>query len=159
MLRPGPYLVLAAALAACDPGSLYDGPVIGADGDIFVCEREVAVPGTGHHNPGMPCLTSGCHRQGTGPEYTVGGTLYDSNSGNFPFPGATIVVIDGDGNRFELPTAENGNFWSAEPMVFPLLLRASQCPLDESMISLSQSGDCNRGGCHGPTDERVSLSD
>jgi len=159
MLRPGLAVTAAALLAACDPGSLYDGPVIGADGDIFVCEPEVATSGTGHHNPGMPCLTSGCHRQGTGPEFTVGGTLYASSAGNLPMPGATIVVIDGDGNRFELPTADNGNFWSAEPMVMPLLLRASQCPLDKAMISLSQNGDCNRGGCHGPTDERVSLDD
>lgn len=159
MLRSVLHAAAAVALAACDPGSLYDGPVIGADGDIFVCEREVAPPGTGHHNPGMPCLTSGCHRGGGGPEFTVGGTLYDSKSGNLPFPGATIVILDGDGNRFEVPTAENGNFWSTEPMVFPLLLRASQCPLDEAMISLSQSGDCNRGGCHGPTDERIALSD
>ena len=159
MLRPLLVSAAAVALAACDPGNLYDGPVIGADGDIFVCEQEVAPAGTGHHNPGMSCLTSGCHRGGGGPVYTVGGTLYDAHAGGLPVAGATVVVIDGDGNRFELPTAQNGNFWSTEPMVFPLLVRASQCPLDAPMISLSQNGDCNSGGCHGPTDERIALTD
>ena len=30
------------ALAACDPGSLYEGPVVGPDGGVTLCTPEVA---------------------------------------------------------------------------------------------------------------------
>ena len=157
MLRPA-CLVTAIALAACDPGSLYDQPITTADGGTILCEPEVAVNGTGHHNEGQACLAAGCHRAGgTGPTFTVAGTLYDDERGGVPVGGATIVVIDGDGNRAELPTAANGNFWTAEPLRMPLLLRASQCPLDHPMVSLSQDGDCNRAGCHSANEIRVAL--
>jgi hypothetical protein len=152
------YLTLLA-LAGCDPGSLYDDPIIYNDGGAFVCEQEVAVNGTGHHNEGMPCLDSGCHRNGGGPTFTVGGTMYATTDGTTPMPGATVVVIDGDGKRLELATAQNGNFWTSEPVVMPLLVKASQCPWDNPMVSLSQVGNCNQGGCHGPVDIRVALDD
>lgn len=150
-------VILAAGCAG--PGSLYDEPITTADGGVFLCEPEVAVNGTGHHNEGMSCLAAGCHRAGAGggPAFTVAGTLYDDERGGVPVGGATIVVIDGDGQRLELPTAANGNFWTNQPVRMPLLLRASQCPLDHSMISLAQDGDCNRGGCHSSTDIRVAL--
>jgi hypothetical protein len=145
------------ALAACDPGSLYDGPVVGPDGGVTLCTPEVAPNGDGHHNPGMACMTAGCHRNGTGPTFTVAGTLYDQSRGGLPVGGATVVVVDGNGRRIELPTAANGNFWTSEPLATPFLLKATQCPADNPMVSLSQDGDCNRSGCHGTTDIRVAL--
>jgi hypothetical protein len=152
-------LLALAGLAACDPGSLYEEPIYYPDGGVLVCQPAVAVRGTGHHNPGQSCLASGCHRGGGGPTFTVAGTLYATPRGDRPMPGSTIVVVDGDGHRLLLPTAANGNFWTSEPVVFPLLVKASQCPADNPMISLSQIGDCNAGGCHGPSDIRVALGD
>lgn len=150
--------LLLVALAACDPGSLYDGPVIGADGDVLLCVPEVAPNGDGHHNPGQACLNAACHRAGgDGPTFTVAGTLYDLARGGTPVAGGSIVVVDGNGQRIELASAANGNFWTSAQLATPLLLKASQCPLDNPMISLSQDGDCNRGGCHGDGDIRVAL--
>ena len=156
-MKPGlAYLLAVALLPACDPGSLYDNPVQLADGGVFVCEPETSPMGTGYHNPGMACLTSGCHANGGGPAFTVAGTVFVNETTATPAPGATVVVVDGDGTRFELVTAQNGNFWTNQPMVFPILVKASQCPHDNPMISLSQTGDCNAGNCHGPT-FRVAL--
>jgi hypothetical protein len=61
--------------------------------------------------------------------------------------------------RIELATASNGNFWTAQPVTMPLLVKASSCPWDNPMISLSQVGNCNQGGCHGPQDIRVALDE
>jgi hypothetical protein len=151
--------VAASGLPACDPGSLNDGPVTLDDGGVFLCEQEKASSGTGYHNPGQGCLTAGCHRQGSGPEFTIGGTLYVDRDGNAPVAGATIVVIDGDGQELELVTADNGNFYTNLPVRMPLYLRASKCPSDIAMVSLAQSGDCNSGSCHGPQQNRVWVDD
>lgn len=149
--------VLIVFAVACDPGSLEDGVIRLDDGGVFLCESEKPANGTGYHNAGMGCLTAGCHRGGTGPEFSVGGTLYVDRDGNAPIAGATIIVTDGDGQRLELVTAQNGNFWSTTPVRTPLYLRASHCPEDVAMVSLSQSGDCNSGQCHGPLQNRVWL--
>lgn len=152
-------VVALAAPAACDPGSLYDQPIILDDGGISLCESEVAPNGDGHHNAGQPCLTSGCHRNGGGPVFTVGGTLFTDRGGNGLVGGATIVVVDGDGVTAKLVTASNGNFWTSQPLAPPLLVRASQCPNDVPMISLSQSGDCNSASCHSEVEDRVFINE
>ena len=149
-------LPLALLLAACDPGSLYGDTIILDDGGVSLCVPATIGLGDGHHNPGQPCLTSGCHSNGGGPAFTVAGTLFSTETSSTPIRGGTIVVVDGDGVRAELVTASNGNFWTAEPLTPPLLVKASQCPHDNPMISLSQTGDCNAGNCHGPT-FRVAL--
>jgi hypothetical protein len=158
MVRFAVLAVIAVAVAGCDPGSLYDGPITDGDGGVVLCEPEEAVNGDGHHNGGTGCLTAGCHRAGGGPAFTVAGTMYDTSRSGSPIGGATVVIIDGDGNRFDLITAANGNFYTSEPVVFPLLAKASLCPSDNKMVSLSQTGDCNSQGCHGVTDIRVALS-
>ncbi len=146
-----------AAPAACGPGSLYDNPIILDDGAVSSCEVEVPPNGDGHHNPGQSCLMSGCHRAGGGPAFTIGGTLYTDRSGNGVVGGATIVIVDGDGVTAKLITASNGNFWTDLPLAPPLLIRASMCPADLPMVSLSQSGDCNSGNCHSAAEDRVFL--
>lgn len=150
-------LILLVAAAGCDPGSLYDGPIILDDGGISLCETEKAANGDGHHNPGMACMESGCHRGVGGPTFTAAGTLYLGRDGNEVVPGATIVIVDGNGVEVKVVTASNGNFWTSLPLATPLLIRASQCPMDTPMVSLSQSGDCNIGGCHGSAGDRASL--
>lgn len=160
MSRRALLAVAALALAGCpEPGTLYDdGVIITDDGGVLTCSPVVAANGTGHHNPGQSCLAAGCHREGgTGPLFTVGGTLYDRARSGAPVGGGTVVVIDGDGNELELVSATNGNFWTSQPVVFPLLVKASQCPADNPMISLTQTGDCNVAACHGPGDIRVAL--
>ena len=154
MVRLACLLVL---VAACDPGSLYNGPVVGADGGVLLCQGKEAANGDGHHNSGMDCLTSGCHRGGGGPEFTIGGTLYDVSRGGAAVAGGTIVVTDGDGNKINLITASNGNFYYEQTVTFPLLVHSTMCPSVNNMVSLSNVGGCNQDGCHGSNDIRVAL--
>lgn len=151
------WLLPLITLAACDPGSLYDGQVIGADGSVLLCQSQEADNGDGHHHSGEDCLSAGCHRDGGGPAYTIGGTLYDVSRGGAAIGGATITVIDGDGIKFNMVTATNGNFFYTQPVTFPLLVQSSLCPNVNKMVSLSNTGGCNQSGCHGATDIRVAL--
>jgi hypothetical protein len=152
-------VVLAlVALAGCDPGNLYDGPVVGPDGGVILCQPLEADNGDGHHHSGEDCIVGGCHRgTGGGPEFTVGGTLFDVSRGGAAVGGGTIAIVDGDGKRFTVVSATNGNFYLTQPVTFPLLLNASTCPNMNKMISLSNNGGCNQGGCHSSTDIRVAL--
>ncbi|MCB9562317.1 MAG: carboxypeptidase regulatory-like domain-containing protein [Kofleriaceae bacterium] len=150
-------VALAWCALGCDPGSINDGPLTLDDGGTFICVPETAPAGDGHHNEGQACLTSGCHRNSGGPAFTVAGTVYDIKKNGLTVPGATIVVIDGDGKEVRIPTAQNGNFWTSEPLSPPLYVRASQCPNDRRMVSLSQDGDCNAGQCHSAAEDRIFL--
>jgi hypothetical protein len=118
------------------------------------CEPPVATAKDGHHNPGLTCNTPGCHKVGaTGaaaPPYTIGGTLYNDLEGTEPVGGATIIVLDAAGTEYKLVTSTNGNFWSIEPMTFPVTVSASRCPDTLPMVSpvTEAGGSCNQVSCH-----------
>ena len=61
--------------------------------------------------------------------------------------------------EFSVETASQGatgNFWTDLPLVFPLKVRASQCPADRPMADPlaaaanvgAGGGNCSRVGCH-----------
>ncbi len=155
MVRFAGLLSLAAlaGLAGCDPGSLDQ--FSSADGGP--CKPTELANGDGHHHSGEDCIVDGCHSGNGGPVYTIGGTLFDISRGGSPVGGATVVVTDGNGMRLNLVTGSNGNFFSDQPVTYPLLVEASQCPHVNHMVSLSNQGGCNQGGCHGSLDIRVAL--
>jgi hypothetical protein len=101
--------------------------------------------GSGHHNPGMDCMS--CHASVPGFQWTVAGTLFGAVSGGTAVSGATIEITDASGAKIDLVTADNGNFFTTQPVVFPLHVRASRCPADISMSSAVDQGSCN--SCHG----------
>jgi hypothetical protein len=101
--------------------------------------------GSGHHNAGDDCMS--CHANFGSRTWTVAGTLYTSVTGSAPLGGATIEVIDANGQALRLPTTDNGNFWTTLPVALPLKVRASKCPSNAVMSSTSNTGSCN--GCHG----------
>ena len=108
-----------------------------------MCIAAVASPGDGHHNPGAECL--GCHNGNIATKWTVAGTLYGGNGA--PLSGATIELVQGNGQTLRVATCANGNFYTSQAVTYPLTVRASQCPSDAPMVSTVQAGGCN--SCHG----------
>lgn len=144
--------VLVFAFAAACVGTMeekYPAGLSAGGADAGACDEPLQSGDDGHHNPGQPCLT--CHRAGgTGTAFTVGGTLYTDLAGTAPLPDGTIHLIDAEGTELTLPVAANGNFWTSEPMAFPVHTFASLCPDTRAMITPvdTTGGDCNMGGCH-----------
>lgn len=143
------------AFVACI-GSLEEKYPVGQDPDApdaapAACD-ELATPPNGHHNEGQACL--GCHTGAGGiPAFTVGGTLYSDAAGTAPVAGATIHLVDANQNDVTIVTADNGNFWTTQTLVFPVTTHASLCPDTARMFTpLDQTGgDCNSSGCHAGT--------
>jgi hypothetical protein len=79
--------------------------------------------------------------------FTLAGTLFSDGSGSAPVPGATVVITDSGGGRVDLVTHENGNFYTASTIEFPVTVDASKCPDHASMLSPVTLGGCN--SCHG----------
>ncbi len=116
----------------------------------------------GHHNAGQPCLQ--CHDGNTAGAnaFTVAGTVYDKLSlaaGAQGLAGVTIEITDANNTKVTVVTASQGaagNFWTAQPLTFPLKVRASQCPADRPMSETvaaaanvaAGGGNCSRTGCH-----------
>jgi hypothetical protein len=146
--------------AVADGGS-DDGAVAQVANDPN-CIAKAAPVIDGHHNPGQPCLQ--CHDGNTAGanKFTAGGTVYDKlalSSGAQGLSGVTIEITDAAGTKVSVVTASlgaAGNFWTDLPLVFPLQVRASQCPADRPMadplaaatnVALG-GGNCSRVGCH-----------
>jgi hypothetical protein len=103
-------------------------------------------PGSGHHNAGQDC--AGCHMLIPGFNWTISGTLYSSANGSAAVAGATIVVTDNNGQRLQLVTCSNGNFYTTTPVAFPITLEANECPASEPMATTASKGSCNTSACH-----------
>jgi len=93
------------------------------------------VPGAGPlMDAGRDCL--GCHDGDEAPTWTVAGTAPGAGKGS------RVTVTDANGWTFEVPTARNGNFYTAERVAFPLRVSVN----GEAMPSPVSYGGCNR--CH-----------
>jgi hypothetical protein len=130
-----------------DGGDTTDGGGATSDGGSSQCIPAVTPPGDGHHNAGADCLQ--CHSQlGPNLRWTVAGTLFDAISGTTGVSGATIEIVDANGQTVIVPTAANGNFYTLQRVRFPLHVRASKCPADLRMQTMTYQASCN--GCHVP---------
>jgi hypothetical protein len=108
----------------------------------------------GHHNPGLDCMT--CHNAANAaiPQFTVAGTLYTDPAGTAPLPGATVTVTDNAGAKYPIVVSTNGNFYSEQPVQFPVHVEASGCPNTAAMQTPPAVGNCN--SCH-VTGSRIHL--
>ncbi len=152
----GPPPAPAADAAADLPDS--GGGGVTADATPACVDAVPQVAETGHHvedydttnGGGAGCLGQ-CHNgNGLGEQYTAAGSLWNRRTeGGDPIQGAYIYVIGGDGKVVELMTAQNGFFWTDEPLAAPLRTYASGCPSSLGMED-DTSGNCNTGvgGCH-----------
>ncbi len=165
MLRglPHPKRVLLACLvlSACsgtlmekEPGTAQGngGGDVNAGDPAPTCDDAVTVTDNGHHNPGQPCMQ--CHKAGgTGPQFTLGGTLYDGLNSTTAIDGATLRIVNASGTEVALHSALNGNFYTTQALAFPLTVSGSKCPDIKPMYTpvSEASADCNAAGCHDST--------
>jgi len=85
--------------------------------------------------PGSDCLE--CHDGGEAPRWTVAGTW----SGL----GRQVAIVDAAGKSFSRHTNQAGNFWTSEPVTFPLRVSVDGVPMPNAVNAADAS--CNR--CHG----------
>ena len=147
-----------------------DGGTGGGQADMVTPNDPNCIPAAtptidGHHNAGMACLQ--CHDGNTAGanKFTAAGTIYDKlalANGAQGVAGVTIEITDANGTKVSVVTASQGapgNFWTDQPLVFPLKVRASHCPADRPMTdplaanannAAAGDGNCARTGCHDP---------
>lgn len=130
-----------------------DGATVLADAQVEDpdCLPAAAPNGNGNHNAGANCSSQNCHGgPGAAPNWTLAGTLYTDLAGTGVVAGGTLIFTDADNNEIQLVTASNGNFYTLEPVVFPVAVKASRCPNSLSMTApiAENMGSCNQGGCH-----------
>lgn len=158
--HPTRMLLLCLLLSACsgnlmekDPGTAAGGGGGGVDAAAGpTCDDPVSVTDNGHHNPGQACMQ--CHKAGgSGPQFTLGGTLFDGLNSSTGVDGATLRIVDANGTEVALHSALNGNFYTTQSLTFPLTVSGSSCPNTQKMFSaVNENGaDCNSAGCHDST--------
>jgi len=138
--------------AAVDAPKLMWVDAAMGSGSNLPCKNQATPPGDGRHFPGKHCLQ--CH---TG-QFSVAGTLYTNATGNTAFAGATITITDSAGETIDLVTNQNGNFYTMQPLQFPVLVMASACPSAVKMpLAVAATGaSCNT--CHaGGTNDQMHL--
>lgn len=90
--------------------------------------------------PGSNCLE--CHGgQGgeeQGPTWTFAGTLPQ-------FARQPLEIVDANGKAFTRPINQVGNFWTKEPVVFPLRVSAA----GQAMPDPVQASGASCNSCHG----------
>ncbi|HEY1959153.1 MAG TPA: hypothetical protein VGH28_26245 [Polyangiaceae bacterium] len=89
-------LISVLVLAACaDPVRSAERSALGPE--------DPGVPQGETHRPGQPCLV--CHD-----DFSMGGTIYQDDL-TTPVEGATINLVDADGNQFQATSNSVGNFF------------------------------------------------
>jgi hypothetical protein len=102
------------------------------------------------HRPGQPCLV--CHG-GLGPgqpDFSVGGTIYRSQTGTVAIQGAVVTLTDAQGTVHALTTNRTGNFYvNASDWVpsYPMLVSVSDSDTKIDMkTQVGRDGSC--ATCH-----------
>jgi hypothetical protein len=128
-----------------------------APDNFLVCREPgpAPSPASGMHNAGEACMQ--CHGAGgIAPRWYAAGTLYQANrvTGR---AGVNVTVKDANNKIVNMVSANNGNFWTPEPLVYPLYVFASLCPDINSMgQEVPDGANCN--GCHnGGVRGRITL--
>lgn len=85
--------------------------------------------------PGSDCME--CHGGGEAPRWTVAGTW--GGQGN------EVRIQDAAGKTFTRHTNQVGNFWTSEPVTFPLRVSVNGAAMPAAVQASGAS--CNR--CHG----------
>jgi hypothetical protein len=131
----------ALASTACDP--VHDEAVTSL-GD----EKAGVSPGP-LHRPGQPCLV--CHGgSGPGPDFTMGGTVFQTKGSETPVQGATVHIESKNGETHDSVTNEVGNFYfSSREFIptYPLVVTVSKGEVTQKMSThVGRDGSC--AGCH-----------
>jgi hypothetical protein len=135
-----PVLVLAAG---CIP---ENGPLMSAGDDCLECHG-----GGGGGSAGGDLQSAALFGGGgeeDGPRWTFAGTVFGTHAApaSDGLRGAKVHVTDARGRRITLETNLAGNFYTAEPLVFPLHASVEQGGQVGTMKDPIQYGGCN--DCH-----------
>lgn len=98
-------------------------------------------------DPGQNCMA--CHHSGAEAKaWTVGGTVYGAVDAevNAGVSGVRVRVTDATGWTFSLRSNQSGNFYSAEPVTYPLTLCLERSGSSLCMQATDSGGSCNT--CH-----------
>jgi len=125
-----------------------------ADDPATACNEENEACGIGECGgegaemlPGSDCVV--CHTAGGADEanaFTYGGTAFTDIDGTSPLSGATVRIIDADGNVFEKATNAVGNFYGSDDLVFPILTEIDVDGQTRAMVTPVTTGACTT--CH-----------
>lgn len=98
--------------------------------------------------PGKDCMT--CHGE-VAPAWTVAGTVFSSPDAGADagFEGTQVLVLDSDGKALTLSANSSGNFYTAEPLAFPIRVELQRGNKRMAMSDSPPLGSCNH--CHSPT--------
>ena len=87
--------------------------------------------------PGADCME--CHDGGEARRWTLAGTMDAARS--------ELLIVDAAGKSFTRHTNQVGNFWTSEPVTFPITVSMSG-QLKAAHVPASSRGSCNLAGCH-----------
>lgn len=149
---PAVPILFALYVTGCVGSIIETGEVTASSADAGNssgdCVPQAIASESGYHKPGEACMR--CHGARNAPAFTLGGTVYDSVNSDAPMAGVAVLLTDADGVEITLTTGSNGNFWTDQPLTFPVTTSSSSCPNTNPMFSIVQSAgaDCNSAGCH-----------
>ena len=133
------------------PDTTFTGPSVCASGILL---PKITDDGSSSMDPGMACIT--CHRQGEGPQFAVGGTVFAT--GHVPdlckptgteaadLALAQVVITDAAGTDHTLSVDSVGNFQSHGSIPFPYHAKVAYMGKERPMLQAQSNGDCN--ACH-----------
>jgi hypothetical protein len=104
--------------------------------------------------PGQDCFQ--CHGR-TAQAWSAAGTVFGAadSATTAGVSGAKIFLTDADGRAFTLTSNSSGNFYTAEPLKFPLRVQAEANGVRMAMSTAVNSGSCN--SCHAQPPQNDAL--
>jgi hypothetical protein len=112
-----------------------------------LCVQLACTPAEGPSmQPGADCMS--CHNASHEFSWTAAGTVYRALDAarDQGVPGAEVELTDADGKTVVMQTTESGNFYTAEPLRFPLHSTVRHDGFSLSMPIPTPVGSCN--SCH-----------
>jgi hypothetical protein len=119
-----------------DDGGLATGPLMLPGESCLECHGGTLLPGE------PPTVTT----PRAAPAWTVAGTVFATENGGAGVEGASVHLTDALGATLTLVTNAAGNFYTAEPLVFPLRARVDYAGQSHEMEPDVEYGGCN--ACH-----------
>lgn len=152
---------LLSLLAACGGAPTGDDTATTCDETNEACGPGTCDGEGANMLPGADCLA--CHTPGNFPDdkaarakeedearfWTAAGTVFADPDGTEPLVGATVRVTDADGNVVEMTSNAAGNFYTADPLAFPIVAEVEKDGDIVEMQGEQETGACN--GCHACT--------
>ncbi len=98
--------------------------------------------------PGEDCTS--CHNGDQAQEWTVAGTVFSAPDAQSDggVQGALVLIADANGRQLTLRSNSAGNFYTAEPLQFPLTVSVAGTQAQHVMTAAVEVGACN--ACHVP---------